>query len=86
MKQFILVLFIILLFNSCGETEIEWETNPYKGVKTEKVSDYNFLKKKFGESVYEKSPYLITLRKFNEDGKVIQKTYFLKTQELKITH
>ena len=50
MKEFILVLSAIILFNSCGGTEIAEETNPYKGVKTKKVSHYNFLKEKFGDN------------------------------------
>ena len=40
MEQFMLVLFAILLFNSCGETDIEEETNPYKGVKIKKISHF----------------------------------------------
>ena len=79
MKQFILVLFAILLFNSCGETEIEEETNPYKGVKTKKVSHYNFLKEKFGESVYEKKPYRLEIARLNVDGEVIEIVYYDST-------
>ena len=79
MKQFMLVLFAILLFNSCGETEIEEETNPYKGVKTKKVSHYNFLKEKFGESVYEKKPYRLEIARLNVDGEVIEIVYYDST-------
>ena len=79
MKQLILVLSSILFFNSCGETEIEEETNPYKGVKTKKVSHYNFLKEKFGESVYEKKPYHLEIASLNVDGEVIEIVYYDST-------
>tara|TARA_Y100000816_G_scaffold124752_1_gene87745 strand:- start:462 stop:1349 length:888 start_codon:yes stop_codon:yes gene_type:complete len=74
-----LVQFAILFFNSCGETEIAEETNPYKGVKTKKVSHYNFLKEKLGESVYEKEPYLVEILRLNVDGEVIEIVYYDST-------
>lgn len=79
MKKFMLVQFAILFFNSCGETEIAEETNPYKGVKTKKVSHYNFLKEKLGESVYEKEPYLVEILRLNVDGEVIEIVYYDST-------
>ena len=79
MKKFMLVQFAILFFNSCGETEIAEETNPYKGVKTKKVSHYNFLKEKFGESVYEKKPYRLEIARLNVDGEVIEIVYYDST-------
>ena len=72
MRQFILVLFTILLINSCGETEIAEKTNPYKGVKIQKESKYKLLREKFGEPVYFKTPDEVSTVTFNRDGKVIE--------------
>ena len=85
MKQFILVLFAILSFNSCGETDIEEETNPYMGVKIQKISDYEFLKEKFGEPLYKNKPLKVEVKTLDRNGKIIEVISYDSTgQELDV--
>lgn len=83
MKQFMLFLFAILLFNSCGGTEIEEKTNPYKGVKTIKKSEHSYIKEAFGESVYKKKPSEVRIERLNKDGQNIEKFVYTSSGKVK---
>jgi len=70
-KHLTLLLLIGFVFWSCEE-EVEENTNPYIGVKTEKVSSYDYLETKFGKDIYETLPKNISITTYNQNGQKIK--------------